>query len=51
MDDNIAPVRLPQGAYRILLKVGNLAKSRGFCFRITDTDGNPMKDVKCSLTP
>ncbi len=51
LDDDIVPIKMPAGASRILLKISNLAKSWGFCFRVTDTSGNPLKDTRFSLRP
>jgi hypothetical protein len=51
LDDDILPVTLPKGRSRLLLKVSNLAKSWGFCLRITDPSGNVMKDVPFDIKP
>jgi len=51
LDDDIVPVTLPKGTSRILLKISNLAKSWGFCFRITDEAGRPIEGLRFSIKP
>jgi hypothetical protein len=51
MDRHIVPVTLPQGKSPILVKVCNGLGQWGFIFRITDTDGMPLKDILYSLQP
>jgi hypothetical protein len=49
LDDDIVPVTLPAGNSRILLKVSNMGGNWGFCFRITDEQGNRIPDLKYTL--
>jgi len=51
MDRHIVPVTLPQGKSPILVKVCNGLGQWGFIFRITDTDGMPLKDIRYTLQP
>jgi len=51
LDDDVVPVTLPRGVSRFVLKVSNLAKNWGFCLRVTDPSGNPLKDVRFDLNP
>lgn len=51
VDDDIIPVTLPKGTSRLLLKVSNLAKSWGFCLRITDPNGNPVQGIHYDIKP
>jgi hypothetical protein len=48
-DEDIIPVSLPKGKSQILLKVSNLGGKWGFCFRITDSDGYRIPDLKYLL--
>ncbi|RKU24620.1 hypothetical protein C6497_17530 [Candidatus Poribacteria bacterium] len=45
LDKNTIPVTLKKGENTILVKVCNEEMSWGFYLRITDTDGNPFKDL------
>jgi hypothetical protein len=49
LDSDIVPVILPQGDSTILLKVSNIGGNWGFCFRVTDEDGNAIKGLKVAL--
>jgi hypothetical protein len=51
LDEDVLTVNLPAGTSRLLLKVSNLAKSWGFCLRVTDLNGNLMKDVRFDTKP
>ena len=46
MDRRTIPVTLRSGKNSILVKVCNETSSWGFYLRITDTDGNPLEDLK-----
>jgi hypothetical protein len=48
-DEDIIPVSLPSGKSQILLKVSNLGGNWGFCFRITDSEGYRIPNLKYSL--
>ena len=49
LDDDIVNVTIPKGRSTILLKVTNLGGRWGFCFRITDKEGNKIPDLKFDL--
>ncbi len=51
LDKEIVETTLPAGVTPILLKVCNNKKDWGFVFRITDEEGNHLKDLKFSTTP
>ncbi len=46
VDRRIVPVKLMAGENTILVKVCNETSPWGFYLRITDSDGNPFKDLK-----
>jgi len=50
LDDDVIPVTLPAGKSSILLKISNLGGNWGFCFRITDAEGNRIPELKYSLS-
>ncbi len=49
LDDDTVDVTLPKGESQILLKVSNLGGNWGFCFRITDKEGNKIPDLQYKL--
>ncbi|MBI5094932.1 MAG: hypothetical protein HZB26_21165 [Candidatus Hydrogenedentes bacterium] len=51
LDDRIIPATLPNGTTPILIKVSNRLAKWCFVFRLTDMDGNPLKDVTYSVSP
>ncbi|MBN1349966.1 hypothetical protein JXJ21_11195 [candidate division KSB1 bacterium] len=51
LDDHIIPVTLKKGTTPILLKVCNGELNWGFVFRITDTNGLPLKNARYSVRP
>jgi hypothetical protein len=51
LDKDVVPVSLPAGASPVLLKVGNLRLDWGFIFRLTDSQGRPLPDVKLRPAP
>ena len=51
LDRDIVPIRLPKGTTPVLVKVTNNLRKWGFVFRLTDTRGHPLKNVKFSLSP
>ncbi|MBN1782814.1 tetratricopeptide repeat protein [bacterium] len=46
IDDQITPVTLLAGKNRILVKVCNRGGDWGFYFRVTDEDGNGIRDIR-----
>jgi hypothetical protein len=51
LDRDIVPIRLPKGTTPILLKITNNLHNWGFFFRLTDSQGRQLKNVKFSLSP
>ncbi len=51
LDRDIVPVRLPKGTTPLLLKITNNLGNWGFVFRITDTQGRPLTNLKFGLSP
>ena len=51
LDGYCVPVTLPHGDTPVLIKITNNLSKWCFVFRITDADGNPVKDVSYSLSP
>ncbi|MFH1740123.1 MAG: DUF4838 domain-containing protein, partial [bacterium] len=51
LDEDIIPVHLKAGCTPVLLKISQLGLNWGFYFRVTDTEGTPEQDVKCTLSP
>jgi hypothetical protein len=51
MDRDIVPIHLPKGTTPILLKITNNLHNWGFFFRLTDSQGRLLKNVKFSLSP
>ncbi|MFH1740309.1 MAG: hypothetical protein ABIH23_14975 [bacterium] len=51
VDNDVIPVRLKAGWTPVLLKVSQTEGGWGFYFRVTDSQGNAAKDVKCALLP
>ncbi|MBN1348020.1 DUF4838 domain-containing protein [candidate division KSB1 bacterium] len=49
MDDDTIPVTLPAGKSRILLKISNQGANWGFCFRITDEEGNKIPELQFTV--
>jgi hypothetical protein len=49
LDNDIFPVTLPKGKSQILLKISNVGGNWGFCFRITDKNGNKITGLNYSL--
>ena len=49
LDEDIFPVTLSAGKSQILLKISNLGGNWGFCFRITDENGNRIPDLNFTL--
>jgi hypothetical protein len=50
LDRDIVPIRLPEGTTPILLKITNNRLNWGFVFRLTDSQGRALKNVKFSLS-
>ena len=50
-DDDIVSVRLNAGWTPVLLKVSQTKGGWGFYFRITDTRGTPIKNLRYALKP
>jgi len=51
LDRDIIPARLPKGTTSLLVKVTNNQKNWGFVLRLTDTQGRPLKNAQCGLSP
>lgn len=51
LDRDFIPVRLPKGTTPVLLKITNNKVNWGFVFRVTDTHGAPLTNVKFGLNP
>ncbi len=51
MDEDVVDVELPAGRTPILLKIGQSSLDWGFYFRITDHDGQPLRDIRFSTQP
>jgi hypothetical protein len=49
LDDDIVEVTLPKGESAILLKICNQGSNWGFCFRITDENGDKISGLNFSL--
>jgi hypothetical protein len=50
-DQDITTVTLNPGWNKLLLRVGEFGGEWGFVVRFTDSNGNPMTDLRYSLTP
>jgi len=50
VDNDTIPVTLKAGKNSILVKICNEELSWGFYFRITNTDGKPIPDLKINVT-
>ena len=51
LDKHVIPAALPAGTTPVLLKVCNGEGQWGFVFRITDTKGRPLSNVRYSIAP
>lgn len=51
LDNDRIDATLPEGTSRVMLKVSNTGLKWGFCFRITDSDGNAIKGLEVGLAP
>jgi hypothetical protein len=49
LDKDIIPVKIDAGSTPVLIKVCNNRKDWGFIFRLTDTGGEPLRDVEYRL--
>jgi len=51
LDRDIVSVRLSKGTTPVLLKITNNLGNWGFVFRVTDSQGRPLTNLKFSLSP
>jgi hypothetical protein len=51
LDDDIAPVTLPDGESQILVKVAQTTGRWGMYLRVTDKEGRPLKNITVSAVP
>ena len=52
IDEYIVPVKFNRGSNKVLVKVVQRGfKATGFLMRLTDQDGNPLRDVEAVLPP
>jgi len=51
LDRDIVPIHLPKGTTSILVKITNNLGNWGFVFRITDTRGRALANLKFGLSP
>ena len=52
IDDHIVPVKFNKGSNKVLIKVVQRGfKATGFLMRLTDQDGNPIRDIETVLPP
>jgi hypothetical protein len=51
LDRDVVRVRLPKGTTPLLLKITNNLSNWGFILRVSDLQGQPLRNLKISLSP